>query len=190
MKKELRKRIIALRQKLSRDEVLEKSSVIFQKVINLEQYKRAKVVMTFLSIRNEVETEPFIIKAMSDCKRIIIPVCQKDTITLIPAEVKHYPEDLEPGTWGILEPKPEAFYPIDPKEIDLVIVPGVAFDEWGNRLGYGSGYYDRFLTSLPSSILKIAVAFDLQIVSEVYPEEHDQPVDVIITEKCLLNLIK
>lgn len=187
MKKELRKKIIAARKDLSREVVEAKSTAIFQKILSLEQYQKAGVIMTYLSIRNEVETEPFIIKAMFEGKRIVIPVCQKETTTILPAEVKNYPEDLEPRTWGILEPKPSKLYPIDPREIDLIIIPGVAFDEQGNRLGYGAGYYDRFLPRLRSDVLKIAPAFDLQIQPNVYEGEHDQPVDVVVTETRFLK---
>lgn len=187
MKKELRKKIIAARKDLPREVVEAKSTAIFQKIICLEHYQKAKVIMTYLSIRNEVETEPFIIKAMSEGKRIVIPVCQKETTTILPAEVKNYPEDLEPRTWGILEPKPDKLYPIDPKEIDLIIVPGVAFDEKGNRLGYGAGYYDHFLPLLRPGVLKIAPAYELQIVPDVYRGEHDQPVDLVVTETRFLK---
>lgn len=182
MKKELRKKIIAARKDLAREVVEAKSAAIFKKIVSLEQYQKAEVIMTYLAINNEVETEPFILQALAEGKRIVIPVCQKETTTILPAEVKNYPDDLEPRTWGILEPKPDRLYPIDPKEIDLIIIPGVAFDEQGNRLGYGAGYYDRFLPRLRADVLKIAPAYDLQIVPTVYKGEHDQPVDIVVTE--------
>lgn len=187
MKKELRKKIIAARNDLPREAVDAKSAAIFQKIVCLEHYQKAEIIMTYLSIRNEVETESFILKARSEGKRVVIPVCRKETKTILPAEVKNYPEDLVPGTWGILEPKPDKLYPVDPAEIDLIIVPGVAFDEKGNRLGYGAGYYDRFLPLLRPGVLKIAPAFDLQIVPDVYGGEHDQPVDVVVTETRVLK---
>jgi 5-formyltetrahydrofolate cyclo-ligase len=187
MKKELRKNMIAARFSLSREEVESKSANIFRKIAAFEQYQKAGVIMVYIAMRNEVETELFILKAISEGKRIVIPVCQRATTTLLPAEIKNYPEDLEPGTWGILEPKPDKLYPLDPQKIDLIIVPGVAFDEQGNRLGHGAGYYDSFLSLLRPDVLKIAPAFDLQVVPSVYEEEHDEPVDVIVTETRVLR---
>jgi len=186
MKKELRKKIIAARKDLAREVVDAKSAEIFKKIVSLKQYQKAKVIMAYLAIKNEVETVPFILQALAEGKRIIIPVCQKETTTIIPAEIKNYPEDLEPGAWGILEPKPDRLYPVDPQEIDLIIIPGVAFDEQGNRLGYGAGYYDRFLPRLRADVLKIAPAYDLQIVPTVYPGEYDRPVDIVVTETRIL----
>ena len=97
-------------------------------------------------------------------------------------------DELEPGYYGILTPKKEFIRYIDPKEIDLIIVPGAAFDRQGYRVGFGGGYYDRFLTDL--NCMKISIAFGLQIVDKVPREGHDLPVDMIITEKETINIKK
>jgi 5-formyltetrahydrofolate cyclo-ligase len=88
-----------------------------------------------------------------------------------------------PGVFGILEPRKESARIFNPEEIDLVIVPGVAFDEHRNRIGFGAGFYDRFLESVRPSCAKIGIAFEFQIYDEVPVEEHDIPLDLVITEK-------
>ncbi|MBC7325946.1 MAG: 5-formyltetrahydrofolate cyclo-ligase, partial [Moorella sp. (in: Bacteria)] len=115
-------------------------------------------------------------------KRVAVPLCIREGRRLIASEVFAFPGDLEPGTWGILEPKKENLRPLAPDLIDLVIVPGVAFDRAGNRLGYGAGYYDRFLATLRPGARCIAVGFAEQIVPDVYAEPHDRRVDMIVTD--------
>jgi len=104
-----------------------------------------------------------------------------------PSIIKNF-DELEPGYYNILTPKQEFIRYIDPSEIDLVIVPGAVFDREGYRVGYGGGYYDKFLSSkIRKDISKIAIAFDLQIVDKVPREEHDISVDYIITEKEIIK---
>jgi 5-formyltetrahydrofolate cyclo-ligase len=91
-------------------------------------------------------------------------------------------EDLEPGTMGILEPIKKRSI-IDAHKLDIILVPGVAFDRKGNRVGYGLAYYDRFLKKFSPSTVKIALAYDFQVVSDIPCEKHDQVVDIIITER-------
>lgn len=183
MKKELRRQILAARKAMSATDVETKSRAIARKALNLAAYRQAKVVMIYLAFRNEVATEQIITAALASGKRVVIPVCERSQVQIIPAELKNYPGDLQEGTWGILEPKPEAFYPLDPREIDIVFVPGVAFDEQGNRLGYGAGYYDRFLGRLRPQAVAVALAYEMQILPQVYAEGHDVPVDLVITEQ-------
>ncbi|WP_227764710.1 5-formyltetrahydrofolate cyclo-ligase [Zhaonella formicivorans] len=187
MKKELRRRIMAERQALSQESVQEKSSIIARQVVALNEFKQAMTVMAYLAFRNEVDTGQIITRVLAGGKRLLIPVSDRKEVKIIPAEIKNYPGDLVPGAYGILEPKPELFCPVAPEEIDLVLIPGVAFDEQGNRLGYGAGYYDRFLERLRPEVLKVALAFELQITDQVYAEPHDKKVDLIITEKRIIK---
>lgn len=187
MKKELRKSIIQERLEMSSETVAVKSMLIANRLFGLKEFQHAKAIMSYVDFRNEVSTEAIITAALSLGKRVFVPVCEPEGLRLIPSEIKEFPDDLVPGTWGILEPRPDAFRPVDPMEIDLVLVPGVAFDRLGNRLGYGAGYYDRFLPRLREGTPLIALAFALQVRDEVYSEAHDCPVDMVITEEQVIN---
>lgn len=91
--------------------------------------------------------------------------------------------DLEKGVLGLLEPKKECKRLLNPEDIDLIVVPGIAFDILKNRIGYGAGYYDRFLKTTREDCLKVGVAFELQILDKINTQEHDVPLNAIITEK-------
>lgn len=143
--------------------------------------------MCYVSFGSEVNTFPLIQAALEQSKRLAVPLCQPEGQSLLAAEISDFPGDLRPGTWGILEPRPEALRPVAPELLDLVLVPGVAFDRSGNRLGYGAGYYDRFLATLRPGARTIALAFAEQIVTDVYPQAHDRPVDMVITDQEIIE---
>ncbi|MDS1029199.1 5-formyltetrahydrofolate cyclo-ligase [Bacillota bacterium LX-D] len=187
MKKNLRQEVLTKRKELVPEVVAEKSSLIINKVIALEEYQKAKTIMLYLAFRNEVDTTLLIKHAMTEGKKVVIPVSDMQNIALIPTELRNYPGDLEEGAYGILEPKKEAFHFVDPQEIDLLIVPGVAFDGQGYRLGYGAGYYDRFIPQLRTDTTILALAFELQIVQRVFPESHDKQMQFIVTEERILD---
>lgn len=186
-KKELRKKVIKERMELSAQEVAGKSAKITRTVLSMEEYRRARSIMAFVDFKNEVQTGELIRAAMADGKRVSVPLTDLKGKRLIPSLLLDFPGDLAPGTYGILEPRPECLRPLDPGELDLVIVPGVAFDEAGNRLGYGGGFYDRFLPLTGEGCTWLAPAFELQIRPSVYPGEHDCPVHVIVTEKRIIK---
>ena len=101
-------------------------------------------------------------------------------------QVADLAQDLAPSRWGIPEPRPERCPLVDPAQIDLVLVPGVAFDRWGNRLGYGAGFYDRLFQRLAPSALRVACVQDALLVERVPAEPHDAPVDLLLTESMAL----
>jgi 5-formyltetrahydrofolate cyclo-ligase len=142
--------------------------------------------MAYMSFRNEVSTDAIIAQAIETGKRVAVPVVDREQRQLFPSELINFPADLKKGTWGIREPKQSCLRPLDPCLIDLVLVPGVVFDQAGNRLGYGFGFYDRFLVSLRSGVRRVALAYSFQLVEKLPAEEHDCPVDLIVTEKKLI----
>ncbi len=101
-------------------------------------------------------------------------------------QVADLTQDLAPSRWGIPEPQPERCPLVDPSQIDLVLVPGVAFDLRGNRLGYGAGFYDRLFQRLPPSALRVACLQDVLLLDRVPAEAHDVPVDLLLTESMAL----
>ena len=187
MKGELRKNILLARKSMPDLEVAQKSQLILEKVLTLSEYSSAKVIMLYLDFRNEVATGDLVHKALAAGKRVLIPITDIKNTALLPSEIINYPEDITEGTWGIPEAKKEAVRPVDPIEIDMVIVPGVAFDTKGNRLGYGGGFYDRFLLRTKPDTTFVALAFELQIKDQVYPEKHDHPVHYVISEERVIK---
>ncbi|MBC7344676.1 MAG: 5-formyltetrahydrofolate cyclo-ligase [Clostridia bacterium] len=181
-KKELRKAMVCRRNMLEDEVVREKSLIITDKVASLPEYQAARLVMAYVSFRQEVDTSFIITRALAGGKKVVVPVTDRRAKDLVPSEIYDYPSELAPGTFGIMEPRPEVRRPVDPAEIDLVLVPGIAFDRRGNRLGYGGGFYDRFLRKLRPGVAKAALAYSFQVVEKIDAEPHDLPLDLIITE--------
>jgi len=180
-KRELRRQVLAKRALLTDEERSLKSQQILSKVLELPEYREARSVMTFLNFRDEVETTGLARKILEDGKQLVVPRCGPDR-ELIPAQITDLEKDLEPGMWGIREPKKDSLARVNPEIIDLVIVPGVAFDLSGGRLGYGGGYYDRFLPRLRKDVKRLGLAFSCQLVEKVPRGEHDLPLDILVTE--------
>jgi 5-formyltetrahydrofolate cyclo-ligase len=153
-------------------------------VQRLPAFQNAEVVMAYVPIRNEVDTGGLIDAALAAGKHVAFPVTDTRRKEIYPRIVMRYPEDLVAGPFGINEPRPSC--PVAaPEEIDLILVPGVAFDAKGFRLGYGEGYYDRFLPL--TSGTSIGLAYSFQLVKTVFPEKHDWPVDFIVTEEITIE---
>jgi 5-formyltetrahydrofolate cyclo-ligase len=181
MSKELiRDRVNLVRQNLSKEIINEKSRKIIESLVSLKEYDDALIVMPYISLNIEVDTRKFIKSELIKGKSIVVPFIEGSNIQI--SKLKDF-SDLNEGKFGVLEPMKKEKY--DGK-IDLVIVPGVAFDLHGGRIGFGKGYYDKFLDRFKDS-LRIALAFEEQIVDNVPVEEHDQPVDMIITEKRVIR---
>jgi len=191
MKSKLRKKYKELRSNLDITEVKTKSLIVLKTITSYPFWQNAKSIMCYLSMNNEVLTKPIIEKAWKENKEIIIPVCQKKTFTIQPSLLTSF-ADLEPRTMGILEPKKGKLKKIEPGSIDLCLIPGVAFDLSGHRIGFGAGYYDRFLPLLNPAAPKVALAFEIQISQDILPcDSYDVLMNYICTEKglykCPLN---
>jgi len=180
-KQELRLTVAALRGAQQEADLL--SRRIWDKMLALPQFARARTVMTYLDIGSEVRTRAYLPELWQLGKRVVVPYCMAREIRLF--QVKKM-DELSPGTWQILEPKPEWLSRmdrrVDASELDLIVVPGVAFDRCGGRLGLGKGYYDRFLLHVRPDALKIAPAFECQLVDKIPVLPHDVRVDMVITE--------
>jgi len=180
-KTEARKLALAQRAALSAVEREAKSQRIRDNVLSLPEFREAKTVMLFLNFRDEVATTELAMATLDLGKNLVLPRCAAQG-ALIPGVVHDLEMDIAPGTWGIREPKPEI--PVaDPKSIDLVLVPGAAFDLCGRRLGYGAGYYDRFFLRLRPGVPLGALAFACQVLPEVPVEIHDQKMTLLVTEE-------
>ncbi len=179
-KRKLRAELIARRMALTPEELAEKSAAVTARVLKLPQFEQARTVMAYADVRNEVRTGAIIGAALRDGKRVGLPVtdCEHKSMTVV--QIEHYPDDLDSGAYGILEPRP-GLPEIMTDEIDLILVPGIGFDLDGYRIGYGSGYYDRFFGTIPRRTVKVGLAFDFQVRRTVHPDSHDRGVNYIVT---------
>lgn len=189
-KKMLRSEMLSKRNSLSQQSLMVKSSAITKLLFSTDYYKDSKYIMSYIDFRNEVRTEEIIKKTLKEGKNVIIPISIVETRQLILSQLMDYDKELEAGTYGILEPKKKFIREVNPDLIDLILMPGVAFDRRGFRIGYGGGYYDRFLTRIDKSVPKAALAFDLQMVPYVKEGRYDIPVDYIITESEIIKASK
>lgn len=183
----VRKEMLARRRSLSPDAVIAKSNLVRKNLFDLPQFKTAKLIMFYVARNNEVRTEEMIKESLRMGKAVAVPITRVKERNLVPSLLTDYDLELAPGTYQILEPKEEYIRPISPQEIGLVIVPAVAFDERGSRLGFGGGFYDNFLKEVPSRTTRIGLAFQLQMVEELPSQEKDELVDIIITEQEVLR---
>lgn len=186
-KTEIRKKILAKRNRLSKKHAEDLSKKIFQKLKRLKEFKKAGNVFFYLSKDNEIATRPAIIYSLKNKKRVSIPKMNTQTHTFHPVLIKDLDKDLCKGPFGLEEPITIKNRRVTEKEIDLTIVPGIAFDKAGTRLGFGKGYYDKFLEKR-HKYKKIALAYDFQIVPELPKDTHDVPVDIIVTEERIIRL--
>jgi 5-formyltetrahydrofolate cyclo-ligase len=181
-KQQIRREAMRRRDGLAEGEAL--SHRIFEQLLVLPEYVHARTVLLYLDFRSEVHTRWLLPVLWAEGKRVAVPYCVDDALRLF--HVTRL-EELAPGMLQILEPRPEwrgvADRRVAPSELDLIIVPGVAFDPRGHRLGYGKGYYDKLLHQIRPDAAKIAVCFECQMVPEIPLLAHDIPMDRVVTEE-------
>ena len=163
------------------------SSKICQRVFTLRELEAAKTVSTYINTGSEVRTGQILAWCLAQGKRVIIPVTDRANRRLIFSELRAPDRELEPGTFGILEPKPEFLRPVPLEEAQLVLVPGIAWNLHGYRIGYGGGYYDRSINSIRSHILTIGLSYEFQIINQIPTTRHDRAVHKIVTERRVIN---
>lgn len=181
MKHKIRRHIKEKLKEYSTLEKSKKSGIIKDKLFNEEEFKKANIVMFYVSLKDEVDTCFMIDEALKTGKRVCVPVILKEDKRLIAGEIKNRLEDLESQHFGIYQPRYDRVEEVPLGDIDLVVVPGVAFDKKNIRLGRGHGYYDRFLSGLPDKTKTIGLAFDFQVLEDLPKDPHDIPVSRIIT---------
>lgn len=188
-KSEIRKTILARRR--VREHRTEASLQIADRLRSLREWRNAREVLMYVDIHSEVITQPLLEEAIAIRGSAVVPYCQDGSLVL--ARIEH-PDELAPGMFGVLEPVPgvreSPARRVADSEIDLVLVPGVAFDSDGGRLGYGKGYYDRLLGRMPDETIRIALAFECQLVEQIPREDHDMLMHVIVTESRVLRCLK
>lgn len=182
----IRKLFISKREGLTSVEKREKSLLIANRLLNVDEFKKAEICLLYASFRNEVDTYNLIPLILKKEKRLAFPIIDQKSKGLLLCEIKNGLEDLITSTYGIKEPKLEKGRLLSIDEIDLFLVPGVAFDLSGTRLGFGGGYYDRLLAKAQKKPI-LALAFEIQITSNLPCEPFDIKMKKIITESRVID---
>ena len=184
-----RRESLRARDKLSLSELKKKSEAIHERFLQLIESIPNQTIFIYVSFRSEVDTITLIGKLLASGRIVTVPLVSMASKSMRAVRLIDPEKDLVPGYFGILEPKEDIVSErmVDPSTIDIVVMPGSAFDLRGGRLGYGGGFYDRFLVKKISSWAnRIALSFELQIHDQVPQQAHDQPVDFIISEERII----
>jgi 5-formyltetrahydrofolate cyclo-ligase len=178
---------VALRQQMRMQldgqgaaDIRAKSAAIWERLSVMPEFAGATRLFLYISTMKEVDTHGLIRQLLAMGRELSVPCFETATQRYVASALHDFDVDLVTGKFGILEPSPEAIRPVASEEIDVTLVPGLAFDETGNRLGRGLGYFDRLLRQTGG--VKIALAFDFQVLDEVPAEVHDFCMDFIVTE--------
>ena len=180
-KREIRQRIITLRNNLTKDEFNKANLIITKKIIKSDIYKEAKSIFIYVSYGSEVGTIEIINDALASNKEVYVPKMDEKIKEMDAIRIHNF-KNMVVNKWGILEPANVDKSLIGSK-FDLIILPGVAFDVKGNRIGYGGGYYDKYISKCEEKPTLMALAYNIQIVNSIEAEEHDIKMDYIITER-------
>lgn len=181
-KKAIRAEVLAARNAIPAAERARRSEAIAKRLVALPDVAEASTVMVFSSFGSEVDTAPIIERLAARGARVLLPRIMDREMHA----VAYAPGDpVTTAPFGAREPRDGE--PVDPREIDVVVTPGLAFDRHGNRVGYGGGFYDRFLKETRSDVPRVGLCFALQVLGEVPQGQADQPVTHIVTEEGLIE---
>ena len=176
-KKTLREQLLAKRRHSSVETCLALSLEVQNRLLESAHFQKAKCLAAYSAVCNEVLTDEIARQALADGKRLVYPRVRNVSLEFVQIES---PDQLSQGSFGVLEPTGAKAVPIS--EIDLIVVPGVAFDRCGHRLGYGRGFYDRTLAIAGKGTICVGLAYDFQIVDLLPVSEYDQPISILMTE--------
>ncbi len=182
-KKEIRKAVLAERRALDKETVALASQVVCRKVLDIGAYEEAEDVCLYMPIRNEIDAMLLAAPAKADGKRVWVPKVvekgEKGEAGIIKFNAYTGEDDIVTGAYDIRESSSEEF--LEPKDKTVIIMPGAVFTPWRDRIGYGGGFYDRFLGEHPQC-RTIALCFDLQVVDDIPTEEFDRKPDYVVSE--------
>lgn len=165
------------------------SDMILSNIKKMKEYEDSKIVMFYLSYGSEVVTDMMINKFLSDGKEVAVPVIQNPGDGIMTAVKINKLEDCIDKVYGIRQPEFDENDVVSGKEIDLIFVPGIVFDTNGYRIGYGKGYYDRWLKGTDIS-KRVGIAFEVQLIEKIPNGKYDLPVGRILTENRVIEIVK
>lgn len=185
-KQGIRQKLLERLLSLTKEEIKRRSKNVEDKLSELSIYRAAKVIMAYYPLQGEVDILDKIRKDIGS-KRFCFPVMDLKAKNLRIFESANLDEDFVLGPWAVMQPDTKKTKEVDIKEIDMVIVPGLAFDKQRNRLGRGAGFYDRFLRNITPLTKKVGLAFKFQILENLPTNlSHDQKVDTIVSEDSVI----
>ena len=173
----------------SKEEIAEKVSRIEARLFEFANFLESNISLLYVNHGFEVSTRGIIDRCLGYNKIVVLPAFNMETYQMQLMKIDNLETDLKMGPRKILEPDPANCKIVPIERIDIAIIPGVALDEKGGRIGSGEGFYDRLIPKLPITTRKVSLAFESQIIQQVPMESHDKYVDIIITEKRIIYKI-
>ncbi|MCK4468900.1 MAG: 5-formyltetrahydrofolate cyclo-ligase [Desulfobacterales bacterium] len=188
-KREIREDMAKKLKEFSAGELIEKTREIEERLFEFANFLESKVVLLYMHANSEVVTNDIIKRCFESNKIVVLPAFDTTKHTMQLMRIDSLDSGLKPGPRGVPEPDPKHCKVVPIDCIDIAIIPGVAFDEKGGRIGSGKGYYDRLIPKLSITTRKVALALESQIIQQVPVESHDKHVDIVITEKRIIYKI-
>ncbi|MBI5590534.1 MAG: 5-formyltetrahydrofolate cyclo-ligase [Deltaproteobacteria bacterium] len=182
-KSKIRKDMITTLESLSENEIALKTRKIENRLFDFANFVEANITMLYISCPGEVSSRNIITYCLDYRKIIVLPAFDVQKFRIRLFKIDNIEKDLKLGTRGMLEPDAARCKSVPVECLDIAIIPGIAFDEKGGRIGSGEGYYDRFIPKLPITTRKVSIAFEDQIIPQIPMESHDKHVDIIITNE-------
>ena len=189
VKSQIREEIAEKFAALSANEIAEKTKAIENRLFDFANFLESKITLLYVNNEHEVLTKNILKRAYSYNKIVVLPVYNTENFEMELKKVDNLEKDLNPGPRDILQPDESRCKVVPIDKIDIAIIPAVALDEKGGRIGSGKGYYDRLIPRLAITTRKVALAFEEQIIPQVPIESHDKHVDIIITENRVIYKI-
>ncbi|MFA6013095.1 MAG: 5-formyltetrahydrofolate cyclo-ligase [Desulfobacteraceae bacterium] len=175
--------IIEKIENFSNEDRQKKQDAVEERLFDFANFIESKVALLYLRRRSEVDTISIIKRSMDKGKKIVLPLVDREKSKTTLYKIENLKDDLRMGPNDYLEPDPDRCKPVPPDQIDIAVVPGLAFDEKGGRIGILDNFYDRFIARLPMTTRKVAIAFEEQVISQVPADSRNKFIDIIITDR-------
>lgn len=188
-KQEIRTEIIKLLNEMPDDVRAQKTKAVEDRLFEFANFLEANIALLYMNTEDEVATRDMITRAFEYNKIVVLPIFRIDKRAVSLMKVDNLDNQLKPGPRGVPEPDPARCKKVPIDCIDIAIVPGIAFDEKGARIGTGMGFYDRLIPNLPITTRKVALAFEDQLIQQIPMEHHDKHIDIIITDQRIIYKI-
>ena len=188
-KQEIRTEITKLLNAMSDEIRTQKTKAIEDRLFEFANFLEANIALLYMNTEYEVATRDMIVRAFDYSKIVVLPVFDMNKHAVGLLKVDNLDNQLKPGPRGVPEPDPARCKKVPIDCIDIAIVPGIAFDEKGARIGTGMGFYDRLIPYLPITTRKVALAFEEQLIQQIPMEHHDKHIDIIITDQRIIYKI-
>lgn len=182
-KRELVNEIVEKIESLSEEDRKKKQEAVEERLFDFANFIESKIALLYIRRRCEVDTTNIIKRSLAKGKKIVLPLIDRENNKTTLYKVENIKEDLRKGPDDTLEPDPDRCKAVPPEQIDIAIVPGLAFDEKGGRIGIVDNFYDKFISRLPMTTRKVAIAFEAQVIPQVPADSRSKYIDIIVTDK-------